>query len=67
MKYEVTFESNGIYHSNLAIADDKEQVEKYFEEQNKIRNQNRRLINVSVATSDSEKPGKPVIYVNRQL
>lgn len=66
MKYAVTFESNGIYHGNLAIADTEEQIKDYFKEQSKIRGKIHRLIAVRPATMDDEKPGKPVIYCNRK-
>ena len=65
MKYEVTFECDGIFHSNLAMADSEKQVAEYFEDQNRVRNKTRKLIDVREATSDSERRGKPVIYCNR--
>lgn len=57
--YEVTYEKDGIYHSNLARAKDKEAVEKWFAQNKKSV----KIIAIEYATSDSMRPGKPCIEI----
>lgn len=53
--YEISFEMNGEFHSNLAIAESIDMVIKWY-----IENKpNVRIISIKVATMDSYKPGKP--------
>jgi len=57
--YEVTFERNGVYQSNLAVAENDLNVKNWFNENKKST----RVIAIKEATSDSMKPGKPCITI----
>jgi hypothetical protein len=56
--YEVTFERNGIYHSNI-VRTEKSPIElSIWYKENKPGTF---VHNISIATSESMKPGKPII------
>ena len=58
--YEVTFERDGIYHSNI-IKTEKSPVDIEF--WYKDNRPGTVVLNISIATSESMKPGKPIIHL----
>lgn len=58
--YEVTFERNGIYHSNIVRTEKSPVDVALWYKENKPGTS---VLDVSIATSESMKPGKPIIYL----
>lgn len=60
MKYNVSFKRNDVYRSNLAIAECRNAVLAWY----RMYKPDAEILNVRVALSDDEKPGKPCIQIN---
>ena len=61
--FEVTFQENGVYQANLCEAPSRNEAERIF----KSYSPEARVIDVSQATGDSLKPGKPILAADGKL
>lgn len=60
VKYNITFNRNGVYQSNLAIAECTASVWAWY----KMYKPDAKILDVTPARSDDEKPGKPCIQID---